>query len=172
MNQHLTIPHFKGRLCREGALARLSRYGIEGKRVYLIDLIPLIEMIWAGGQMQAEQIGFLYNFIKRQIDHVNCLAGYVVLSMADGINFVAPYLSSKPNLAHLKKLRDCIVPVRLGWMRNDYGDIIARRIVVACLNMLSMTLAKYPHELQNKCCSEERKMYLDIMETFGPYYFE
>ena len=172
MNRQLKIPHFRDRLCREGALARLSRYGIEGKRVYLIDLIPLIEMIWAGGQLQAEKIDFLYNFIKMHIDHINRLAGYMVLSMPDAINFAAPYLTSRPNMTYLKKLRDCIVPLRLGEGRNDYGDMIARRIVVACRNILSIALAKYPHALQNKCCSEERDMYTDIMETFGAYYFE
>jgi hypothetical protein len=40
MIQQPTIPRFINRLCREDALARLSLYGIKGKRVYLIDLIP------------------------------------------------------------------------------------------------------------------------------------
>lgn len=172
MNQQLKIPPSHNKLCREGALERLSRHGIEGKRVYLIDLIPLIEMIWAGGQVKAEKIDFLYNFIKRHINHINRLAGYVVLSMADAINFTGPYLNSRPNMALLKKLRECIIPVRIGVVRNDYGDIMARRIVAACLNILSITLAQYPHELQNTCCLEEREMYLDIMQTFGTYYFK
>ena len=106
-------------------MARLSRYGIEGKQIYLIDLIPLIEMIWAGGQAKAEKIDFLYNFIKRHINHINRLAGYVVLSMADAINFTGPYLTSRPNMALLKKLRECIIPVRIGEVNNDYGDIIS-----------------------------------------------
>jgi hypothetical protein len=172
MDQHPKISHSSNTLCREAALARLSRYGIEGKRVYLIDLIPLIEMIWAGGQAQAEKIDFLYNFIKPHISHINRLAGYEALSVADAINFTAPYLASRPNMAHLKKLRECIIPLRFGEVRSDYGDMVERWIVSACRNILSTTLTRYPHELRKKCCSEEGGMFLDILETFSAYHYK
>lgn len=170
MDQHPKILHARITLCREAALARLSRCGIEGKRVYLIDLIPLIEMIWAGGQLQAEKMDFLYHFIKPHISHINHLAGYETLSVADAINFTAPYLAARPNMAHLKKLRECIIPLRFGDLRNDYGDMVERRIVSACRDILSIVVARYPHELRKKCCSEEGNMFLDILETFSAYH--
>ena len=107
MNQQLKIPPSHNKLCREGALERLSRHGIEGKRVYLIDLIPLIEMIWAGGRVKAEKIDFLYNFIKRHINHINRLAGYVVLSMADAI--VLAYCDPGMCGGSLKAVADMLV---------------------------------------------------------------
>lgn len=171
MIQQLSIPRFKDRLCREGALERLSLYGIEGKRVYLMDLIPLIEMIWAGGQLQPEKIDFLDHCIKQHLRHINQMAGYLVLSMADATRFTAPYLASHPNMANLKKIRECIMPVRLGEIRNEYGDTIMRRIMSACLNLLSISLEQFPHDLQNKYCAEERGMYLDILDSFSAYYY-
>lgn len=171
MIQQLTIPSLKNGLCREDALARLSLYGIKGKRVYLIDLIPLIEMTWAGGGRQPEKIDFLDHYIKQHLRHINQMAGYLVLSMADATQFTAPYLASHPNMAHLKKIRECIMPVRLGETRNAYGDMIMRRIISACLNLLSISLAQFPHDFQNEYCVEERGMYVDILDSFGTYYY-
>lgn len=169
MIQQLTIPHFRNGLCREDALIRLSLYGIKGKRVYLIDLIPLIEMIRAGGQLQPEKIDYLEHYIKKHLRHINQMAGYLVLSMADATQFTAPYLTAHPNMAHLKKIRECIAPVRFGETRNEYGDLIMGRILSACLNLLSISLAQYPDELHDEHCSGERGMYLDIMESFGTH---
>ena len=171
MIQQLTISRFRIGLCREDALFRLSLYGIEGKRVYLIDLIPLIEMIWAGGQLQPEKIDFLDHYIKQHNRHINQMAGYLVLSMADATQFTAPYLASHPNMANLIKIRECIMPVRLGETGNDYGDMIMRRIMSACLNLLSISLEQFPHDLQNEYCAEERGMYLDILDGFSTYYY-
>lgn len=34
---------------REETIEKLRGYGIEGPLIYLIDIIPLIEMLWADG---------------------------------------------------------------------------------------------------------------------------
>jgi len=171
MIQQLTIPHYRNGLCREDELIRLSLYGIKGKRVYLIDLIPLIEMIRAGGQLQPEKIDYLDHYIEKHLRHINQMAGYLVLSMADATQFTAAYLTAHPNMAHLKEIRKCIAPVRFGETRNEYGDLIMRRILSACLNLLSISLAQFPRDYHNEYCSEERSMYLDIMESFGTCYY-
>jgi hypothetical protein len=169
MIQQLSIPHIRNGLCREEALMRLGLFGIKGKRVYLIDLIPLIEMIRAGGQLQSEKIDYLDHYTKQHLRHINQMAGYLLLSMADATQFTAPYLIAHPDMTHLKKIRECITPVRLGETRNDYGDLIMRRILSACLDLLSISLAQYPDELRGEYCSEERSMYLDILESFGTH---
>ncbi len=81
MIQTLTIPKFSNKLAREGALERLRRYSIEGKRIYLIDLIPLIEMIWAGDRVRvaSTQIEFLYQYANRHLGHINAMAGYLLV---------------------------------------------------------------------------------------------
>jgi hypothetical protein len=172
MIQQLSIPHIRNGLCREDALMRLSLFGIKGKRVYLIDLIPLIEMIRAGGQLQPEKIDYLDHYTKQHLRHINQMAGYLLLSMADATQFTAPYLLAHPDMAHLKKIRECITPVRLGETRNDYGDLTMRRILSACLKLLSISLAQYPDDVHDEYCSEERGMYLDIMESFGMHGYE
>ena len=49
---------------RETALAELRRFGIRGPNVYLIDLIPLIEMVWADGRAQPAELDHLETFVR------------------------------------------------------------------------------------------------------------
>ena len=171
MIQELTIPQFSNKLARESALDRLRRCSIEGKRIYLIDLIPLIEMIWAGDRARVAptQIEFLYQYANWHLGHINAMAGYLLLKSTDATNFAAPYLVSRPDMARLKKVRECIVPVRLGETRNDYGDMVMNRIMSACRGILSMSVAKYPREFQHIYRPREEDVYLDIMKSFQTY---
>jgi hypothetical protein len=169
MIQELTIPGRRNKLARENALERLRRFGIEGKRIYLIDLVPLIEMIWAGGRISSETIEFLYKYAKSHIRHINAMAGYLLIKSTDAANFSAPYLASPPNMSTLKQIRECIVPVRLGETPNDYGDMIMNRIMAGCREILSISVAKHPNELHLICSSKEMDKYLDIKRTFSTY---
>jgi hypothetical protein len=42
----------KPKMMRRDAIAELAKHGIKGAQIYLIDLIPLIEMMWADGRIQ------------------------------------------------------------------------------------------------------------------------
>ena len=62
-------------LLYEEAIEELESYGITGAQIYLIDLIPLIEMIWADGKAQGAEISLLADFLKKHVEHINALAG-------------------------------------------------------------------------------------------------
>jgi hypothetical protein len=69
----------------------------------------------------------------------------------------------------LKKIRGCIVPVRLGETRNDYGDMIMNRTIAGCRKIFSISVAKQTNELHLLCCSREIDKFLDIKRTFSIY---
>jgi hypothetical protein len=154
---------------RETALERLRRYGIEEQKIYFIDLVPLIEMVWAEGRIGYDQLTFLYDFTKRHVKHINDVTGYAVLNKDDAIAFAKPLLAVHPDMTILKKIRECIVPVRLGEARNDYGDMIMSRIMSACRELLSRAMAEHPAGLHDLYCRNEIEMYLDITRTFSVY---
>jgi hypothetical protein len=41
----------------------LESYGITDAQIYLIDLIPLIEMIWADGKAQEAEVSLLADYL-------------------------------------------------------------------------------------------------------------
>ncbi len=93
----------------------------------------------------------------------------LLLRTTDATNFTAPYLVSRPDMARLKKIRECIVPVRLGETRNDYGDKVINRIMSACSEILSMSVARYSCEIKHIYRPREVAVYLDIMKSFQAY---
>jgi hypothetical protein len=50
---------------RQRAIDELEQHGIRGPNVYLIDIIPLIEMIWADGRVQEGELEILRTFCTR-----------------------------------------------------------------------------------------------------------
>ncbi|MCI5147456.1 MAG: hypothetical protein D3923_18475, partial [Candidatus Electrothrix sp. AR3] len=70
-------------ILREDAVKELKEFGITGDQVYMIDLIPLIEIIWADGQIQTGEIAVLENYIEKHVQEVNKLAGCNVLTFQD-----------------------------------------------------------------------------------------
>jgi hypothetical protein len=54
---------------RSEVIEELRSYNIKGPEVYMIDIIPLIEMIWADGIVQKEEISLLYDFLEQQKEH-------------------------------------------------------------------------------------------------------
>ncbi|WP_446011489.1 hypothetical protein [Candidatus Electrothrix sp.] len=49
-------------ISRKNAVKALEDFGITGEQVYLIDLIPLIEIMWADGQIQKGEIAVLEDY--------------------------------------------------------------------------------------------------------------
>ena len=60
----------------EEAIEELEHFGISGAQIYLIDLIPLIEMIWADGKAQDAEVSILDDYLKKHVKHINSTAGY------------------------------------------------------------------------------------------------
>jgi len=44
---------------RDHIIEDLEKYGIKNEEIYLIDIIPLIEMIWADGMVQKCEVDIL-----------------------------------------------------------------------------------------------------------------
>ena len=69
----------------DDAIAELEGFGITGAQIYLIDLIPLIEMIWADGKAQDSEVSILADYSKAHVKHINQLAGYEPLRQPGGV---------------------------------------------------------------------------------------
>ena len=73
---------------RQRAIDELEQHGIRGPNVYLIDIIPLIEMIWADGRVQEGELEILKDFLHAHVSRINRMAGYEVLTYEKARNFV------------------------------------------------------------------------------------
>jgi len=61
------------------AIEDLSMFGIKEPYTYLIDIIPLIEMIWADGEAHESELAILDEYLHKRAQQINEMAGYAAI---------------------------------------------------------------------------------------------
>ncbi len=79
-------------ISRREVLSILENCGICGTSIFLIDLIPLIEMIWADGKVQSSEIAILNRFLQQHIKKINMVWGDGLLDLNTARDFCARFL--------------------------------------------------------------------------------
>jgi hypothetical protein len=151
----------------EEAIEELGRFGISGAQVYLIDLIPLIEMIWADGKAQDAEVSILADFLKKHVKHINAMAGYEALSLDAAKAFVTKFLEKRPDPQLLATLRSFIAPVRLATSDPDKRERLKASLLAACLDIASSSVSDYPYGLHDRFNPDEKNCFFEILESFS-----
>ena len=159
-------------LDRQEALDFLVGLGIEKEKIYLIDLVPLIEMIWADGKIQPGELIILKHWIHKHVTHINQMAGYKIIHLSDAMQFAQRFLICQPKPELLKKIRHCIGPVRMHAKGGDYNHKLLKNILFACLDIASSSVKEYPYEISGRFSQSEKNLFFDILTTFREYAIE
>jgi len=154
----------KQSLTRQEALEKLKQYGIQGPQVYLIDLIPLIEMIWADDCVQESETNLLYDYLERHVRHIHKLAGAQILSLKEARAFVDKFIKKRPDAELLRILRGLIEPVR-STADSAYYTAIKKSLLAQCLNIGFSTFTGDSSDKEGRFDSDERKCFFEIMES-------
>lgn len=156
-------------LDRQEALDFLASLGIEKEKIHLIDLVPLIEMIWADGKVQPGELVILKRWLHKHVEHINQMAGYKIIRLSDAMAFAQRFLIRQPKQGLLKKIRHCIGPVRMHTPGRAYDRKLLKNIIFACLDIASSSVREYPYEISGRFSQSEKNLFLDILETFREY---
>jgi hypothetical protein len=151
----------------EEAIEELGRFGISGAQVYLIDLIPLIEMIWADGKAQDAEVSILAEYLKKHVKRINSLAGYEALSLDVAKAFVTKFLEKRPDPKLLATLRSFIAPVRLAASDPQIRERLKASLLAACLDIASSSVIDYPYGLHDRFNPDEKNCFFEILESFS-----
>ena len=154
---------------RQEALDELAHIGISGEKVYLIDLIPLIEMILADGKIHEGEIAVLHLWVQRQVRHINQLAGYKIITVEDAMRFADRFLTPGINPDLLVKIRQCIGPLRLANQEGDYSERLLKRILSGCLEIAAASVTNYPYGIGERINRKEKTLFVEILKTFHGY---
>lgn len=150
---------------REEVLADLARLGISGNEVYLVDLIPLIEMIWADGMRQRAEEGLLEAFAAQHVRRVNTVAGYRLLRAEDARRFVKRFLDRRPASELLVALRRTVAPVRLSSSDVELNRTVRESLLRTCLDIASAAVTRYPYGLDERFNPAEKTTFFEILES-------
>ena len=119
-------------ISRTNAVKALEGFGITGEQVYLIDLIPLIEIMWADGQIQKGEVAVLEDYIEKHVNQVNRQAGCHILSFQMARDFVDRFIDERPSSELMKTLRDFIKPVRMANAAREENEQSTACITTFC----------------------------------------
>jgi hypothetical protein len=154
-------------MTRQEALDRLNDFGIQGENIYLIDLIPLVEIIWSDGYAQSSELAIFKSYLSRHVDRINGMAGYRMMTVEKAERFLQQYLKEKPTEGLLATLRSLLPPLRLNNSDNASNDELRESLLQGCLDIAASSVTHYPYEAVERFCASEKKCWFEIFDTLN-----
>ena len=150
-------------MLRQDALDILSKYGIEGVYVFLIDAIPLIELMWADGKNQPHELDVLKGYVEHQVERINEMTSQEMLTTAQAREFLLQFISKRPDPLFLEELRKLVEVVVL---QGENAEEVRECMLSHCLDVAANALVTYPYIGHDKRFSfEEKKCFFEILES-------
>jgi hypothetical protein len=119
-------------LSPEEALAELARRGVRGPDVWLLDVLPLVEMAWSDGTVQDAERVLIEAFLDEHVERVNREAGARLVTHALALAFVQRFLATRPTAQEFRELRALWHTL---WRSSPWRDGRAKQILEAVSNV-------------------------------------
>ena len=151
---------------RQEAIEDLSLLGIKDPFTYLIDVIPLVEMIWADGEAHEGELAILDEYLHKRVHQINEMAGYKVMTFEDAQAFAHRFVKQRPRPEFLRMLRSLVGPILLSSSDSRYVDPLLKLMINACIDIAANAVREYPYGLHDRFDSDEKRCFFEIVKTF------
>ncbi len=152
---------------RLSALRKLKSFGITGKNIYLIDLFPLLEVVWADGIAQKEEVDLVWDFLAHHVNTLNQIAeDEDFITYEEAKNFLNTFLEKEPDQELLKTITSLVKPVRFTTVDSPVNDAIKNSILSYCIDIAAATVRKYPYPVGNRVSIPEKNCLFEILGSF------
>ncbi len=151
---------------REQAIEDLGMFGIKEPYTYLLDIIPLIEMIWADGEAHESELAILDEYLHTRVQQINEMAGYEAIDFQGAQAFAYRFIQQKPLPEFLRTLRSLVGPIILSSSDAHYVEPLLKLMFEACMDIAANAVRKYPYGLHDRFDSDEKRCFYEIIMTF------
>ena len=148
------------------AIEDLNLFGIKEPYTYLLDIIPLVEMIWADGEAHESELAILDEYLHRRVPQINEMAGYKVMSFEDAQAFAHRFIKQRPQPDFLRMLRSLVGPIILSSSDSRYVEPLTKLMFEACIDIAANAVRKYPYGLHDRFDSDEKRCFYEIIMGF------
>ncbi|BCX89235.1 hypothetical protein MIN45_P1605 [Methylomarinovum tepidoasis] len=140
-----------------------TTYGLQDSDLYFLDLIPLVEMIWADGCNQEGELQILEDFARRHMTELNRILGYPMVTERHLNRFLDRFARRRPSPRLLAALRD-IACERLRQRSAPADEERIEAILECCLDIAAACVTRYPYGLQERIMEGERRLLMQLFD--------
>jgi hypothetical protein len=143
-----------------------TEYGITGNLIYLLDLVPLVEMLWSDGKNQTAEISLIYEFAtKLAAQLANDAGGVEVVSATDITFFLQHFVHQRPASGLLSSLRTLTQAA----IDNDHDAARAQtrkqNILDYCLDIAAASVSTYPYARRDRFIQQEKVLLVELLHS-------
>ncbi len=145
----------------------LADFGLKPQDVYLLDLVPLIEMIWADGENQKSELNLLYDYTLKHFTALDKkMGGEEVLSIDDVNDFLDRFAHQRPDPTLLKSLREIVLTQRQDLTEEEKIQS-CDTMLGYCLDIAAACVPDYPYNRHERIMETEKQLLNDLMAVFN-----
>lgn len=138
----------------------LTRYGFTENHVYLLELVPLIAMIWADGVGRRKEIDILQDFTVRHLADLSTQSdGVDVISVEEANDFIAVFTHQPPDPDLLDELKR----LALDWLSQRGDSDKNLRILDYCMDIAAACAQQYPYKFNERIVSQEKALLRELI---------
>jgi hypothetical protein len=142
----------------------VGEFGLTPETVYLLPLVPLIDVMWADGVIQPSEIGIFYECLTRHLaDLCNQADGEEVISIAAAEKFAGDLLNTRPDPEKLHRLRELSVQV----LNLSHDAKLNDSVLDSCLDLAAIAVTRYPYERRDRVMRAEKRVLHELFETLS-----
>lgn len=128
---------------------------------YFLDLIPLIEMIWADGENQPTELALLYQFTIEHIAHLDRAAGIPLVTVDDANDFLERFAHQRPSQRLLDALSELVVT-----SASSANSERSQSILKYCMDIAAACTTQYPYALRGRIIDSEKALLYKLFAAF------
>ena len=139
----------------------LKQYGLRRSHVYLLELVPIIEVMWADGHNQKGELNALESILKKHLAKLREYAGGVTVVPQDEVDeFMQALVYQRPDPSLLKELRGLLQE------RLESTSINTKKSILEnCFDIAAACAADYPYGFDERIEASEKEMLWEIFQT-------
>jgi len=140
----------------------VDEFGLKPEYVYLLPLVPLIEIMWADGKAQPAEISILYECATRHLANLHtAAAGEEVVSIAEAEAFLERFLKAEPDPAMLRRLRELTVAL----LNATAPESERRSLLDNCMDIAAVAVSSYPYNRRDRVMAAEKALLHELFNS-------
>ncbi len=138
-----------------------AEFDLKAADYYLLDLIPLIEMMWMDGKNQEGELKILYQFVLEHLAYLDQVAGVQVISIAEANDFLDRFAHHKPPQRLLTALHKFVA------QEKGVAESRKHEILEYCLDIAAACVTHYPYDIRDRIHDYEKTFLLRLFAEFN-----